>query len=148
MLDLVTTARLEDVIKADDIRLDVDVGMVDAVPDACLRREIHDDVGLILFKNLRHQRLVGKIPSDKGVFILGFDPVKLAEAVFFQGNVVIVVHAVKADDRRAVEFQKQPLGKEKTDKPRGTRHKYRFAVQFNVSFDHLLIPRYSFFTCS
>ena len=52
MLDLVIAARLEDIVKSDDVRLDVNVGMVDRISHTRLRREIDDDCGSVFIKNL------------------------------------------------------------------------------------------------
>lgn len=50
MLHLMMAARLEDVEEADDVRVDIRARMVDAVPHTSLRREIDDNVRLILIE--------------------------------------------------------------------------------------------------
>ena len=47
MFDGIAAARFENIEETDKIRFDVNLRMVDTVPHARLRRQIHDDVGAV-----------------------------------------------------------------------------------------------------
>lgn len=74
--------------------------MGDRVADARLRREVHNYFGLVLLENVVDERLVREVALDEGVLDRAgrggfFD---LGKAILFQADVVVVVHAVKADE--------------------------------------------------
>ena len=58
-------ACLQDVIKSDKIRLDIDIRIRDRIPHPCLRRQIYHDRRLVPGKDLSHQRLIRNIPVDE-----------------------------------------------------------------------------------
>ena len=58
-------ACLQDVIKSDKIRLDIDIRIRDRIPHPCLRRQIYHDRRLVPGKDLSHQCLIRNIPMDE-----------------------------------------------------------------------------------
>lgn len=59
MLRPIIVAGLKNVVKADLVRFDIDIGMIDRVPNTRLGSQVNYDGGLILRKNLVDQLLVG-----------------------------------------------------------------------------------------
>ena len=103
-------AGFEYIIEADDVALDIDVRILDRIAHARLRRQVDDDVEPILFKQFLDQIAIGDAAADEGVTgmpgraghdvcfrgrVLGVD---LAEAIFLQCGIVVVVEIVEADD--------------------------------------------------
>jgi len=94
-------ARLQDVVEPDQIALDVRIRVLDAVPDPRLRREVYDDIELVLREESVDEGLVGKVALDELVGVpRGFCGLFLdfAQAVLLERRIVVVVQVVKADD--------------------------------------------------
>ena len=53
-----------DVVETDDITLDICLRVGDRVAHTCLCREVHDNIKLILGKELVNQRLIGNVALD------------------------------------------------------------------------------------
>jgi len=59
-------AGFEDVVKADDVGLDVGIGVVDAIADASLSGEVDDDVEMMLGKEGVDEGAVSDGAADEG----------------------------------------------------------------------------------
>lgn len=115
MLHRVMAARLEDIEETDDVRVDIRARMVDAVPHTSLRREIDDNVRLILLEQRRDRRLIRQVALDKRERrILAQD----LQPALLQADIVVVIDIIKADNRRPEP--QQPLRQMKADKSRST----------------------------
>lgn len=113
MFHLMMAACLEDVEEADDVRVDIRARVVDAVPHASLRREIDDNVRLILLEQRRDRRLIRQVALDKRERrILAQD----LQPALLQADIVIIIDIIKANNRRPEP--QQPLREMKADKSR------------------------------
>ena len=84
-------ASFEDVVEANEVGLDVGIGVDDAVAHACLCGKVDYDLGVELGKELVDELAVGDVAFDKteaGILL------ELCQAFFFEANVVVVVHIV------------------------------------------------------
>lgn len=94
-------ARLQDVVKADEIGLDVSIRVGDGVAHACLGGKIYDDVRPVLGEDLIDQRFVGEVAPDEGVRRIGVGGqtvVDFGKSPFFDVHIVVIVHIVHSDD--------------------------------------------------
>ena len=87
-------AGFQNVVEADDIRLDVDVRVVDAVAHARLCREVDDDIGVIVGKDAVYKCLIrdGTLeerPNRPRRVYGGF--LDLPQAVVLERRVIVVV---------------------------------------------------------
>ena len=111
-------AGLENVIEADEVALDIDVGVGDGVPHPRLRRQIDDDIGMIGVEDVLDHLFVRDAAAEKDPFGSGSlgESVQLPQAVLLQGDVVIVVDAVDADDRLGVMIFEELFDEVRPDK--------------------------------
>ena len=65
MLNGVVAAGLEDVVEANEVALDVGIGVGYAIADARLGSEVYHDVELVLIEEFVNQRFVGNVALDK-----------------------------------------------------------------------------------
>ena len=102
----VVAAGLKDVVEADEVALDVNVGMVDAVAHAALGSKVHDNVKVMLRKKAVDQGLVANGTLDENLVGFGClcSLLDEGEAVFLELRIVIVVHVVEAYDRAPVKL--------------------------------------------
>ena len=94
-------AGFQDVVEAHHVALDVGVGVLDAVADTGLRRQVHDDVKRILRKQLVDQFFVGDVALEEHIVVLRMLPrpgLDEPQAVLLQRRVVVVVQVVQPDD--------------------------------------------------
>ena len=112
------TAGFEDVVEADEVGLDVHVGVRNGIPHAGLGGEIHHDVRMPGGEDIRNGIPVCDVSFDEMVlrFPMGFAFFfQLLQTVFLQGYVVVVVHIVDADDAGAL-YGQEPLHQVRPDK--------------------------------
>ena len=104
-------ACLEDIVEADDVALEVHVGVLDAVSHARLRGEVHHDVKLVLGEELVHEVAVRDAAADETVLVLrvlrclGLDE---PQAILLQRRVVVGIEVVQADDGHRFAALQQP----------------------------------------
>ena len=130
-------AGLQQIVKADEVGFDVHVRVVDGIAHPGLRRQIDDDLRLIPVKQRGHGRSVGQIPAHEGEAAARrgarlsqlFQP---PEPIFLERDLVIVVHAVDADDMHALVLLQQRLRQEGPDEARGARDQNGPVVQLHV----------------
>ncbi len=97
VLDLIVAAGLQNVEKTNQVRLEVCIGIVDAVPYSSLCRQIDDIIDSVRRKDVVERLLVGKICLVKVEVVAGKQP----QPLLFETHFIVVVQIVKADDRTA-----------------------------------------------
>lgn len=127
---VVVACGLEEVVEADQVGVDVDVRVVDAVAHAGLGGEVDEDVEAVGREELVDERLVGDVTADE-------DPaglrglrglLDLPEAILLQLERVVIGHAVDADDRRALRVAQQPRAEVRADEARRACDEDGFSV--------------------
>lgn len=108
----VVAAGFEDVVEANEVGLDVGVGVVDAVANAGLSGEVDDDVRLVLGEQLVDGGFVGEVAFDESEVFEVFEFVK---AGGFEIGVVVRVEAVETDDFSVGIFCAEALGEVAAD---------------------------------
>ena len=103
---------------ADDVRLDVCIGVGNRVANASLSGKIYNDLGSILLKNTVNKCFICKIPLDKSVFDSATFRClfNLRKPVFLQAHVIVIVHAIKADDVTKREISQKACYEIRTNK--------------------------------
>ena len=141
VLHRVVVARgLEEVVEADQVRVDVDVRVVDAVAHAGLGGEVDEDVEAVGREELVDEWLVCDVAADEDP--AGFRGLRglldLSEAVLLQLERVVVGHAVDADDRRVLRVAQQPRAEIRADEARCARDEDGFSVKGYTGFLYFL----------
>ena len=92
-------AGFQQIVETDDIALDVHIRVINAIAHACLCRQVHHNVEVILSKQLIHQRLItnGALYEHMPDRTTYRRLLHQAKAVLLQCRVIVVVHIVKAD---------------------------------------------------
>ena len=103
MLNTTLTASLEDVVEAEDVAVDVGIGIGDAVTYAGLGSEVDDNLGFILFKDTIDGSLVSDV-SFKEMVGIGSDARNDRETVFFERDIVVIIQVIDVDDRGTMRF--------------------------------------------
>ena len=70
MLHGMVPARLQDVVKPNDVALNVNVGVLDGVPHPRLSRQVDHNVKLILLEQAVHQLAVGNATLHEAILVL------------------------------------------------------------------------------
>ena len=114
-------AGFKDVVEADEVGLYVHIGVIDRVAHTGLSRKVDDDIGLILGKDAVNDGLISHVAADEGkaaagAFTLLREGTELFKAVLLEGDLVIIVHAVDADNMGAFALQ-QRLAQKAADEP-------------------------------
>src|SRR2546428_7775452 len=95
VFDVRVPATLEDVLKAEDVALDVRERILDRIAHAGLRGEMDDASRALLTKQTGHLRAVGHIEQDE---LESIEVAKLPQSRFLQPGVVIRIQVIDADD--------------------------------------------------
>ena len=83
MRDGVVATGFQNIIEADDIRLYIRIRVLYRVPHACLRRQVHHHLWLILLEDLVDYCLVCKISFHEGVVdVLGNEAFEFLQSPF------------------------------------------------------------------
>ena len=93
------SARLQHIIEANQIRLNIRIRIGDRVPDTCLRRQIHHNIRLIFGKYPIHRLLVSQIPFNAKVRALTHIRCQLLDfpkSPFLDTDIIIIIHVIKA----------------------------------------------------
>src|SRR5438093_6402687 len=104
VLDSVVAATLQDVLEAEDVGVDVGVGVFHRVAHAGLRREMHDALWFVLAEKVLDGIGIADVSMDERE---GARLSKLVEPRFLEPRVVIRIEVVDADDGLAAV--EQPL---------------------------------------
>ena len=96
MLYFVMTAGFEDVVKADDVALDVGVRICDGVTHSCLSGEIDDNGEIEFLKKVIDHGFISDVCLDESpVLAKGFD---FLQALVFDVHIVVVRDGVHPYD--------------------------------------------------
>jgi hypothetical protein len=96
MLNRVLAAAFEDVHEADQIAIDVGVGVEQRVAHAGLGSQVNHALETFAGKQRGHRPPVGDVPLDEAKIALSR---QAGQAGVLEANVVVVVEVVDADDR-------------------------------------------------
>ncbi len=108
MLGVAMAAAFEHVEKAREIRIEIGVGIIQRVPNAGLRGQMHDRAEIAIAKNRLDRPAIGKID------LVEVEILKLSqnrEARFLECRIVIVIDAINANDAAPV-LKKAPRQRE------------------------------------
>ena len=93
MLHRIVAAAFQNVKEADDVGVNVGSGIVNAVADSRLSRQVHHQLGFKLCKNPGQGRCVRQILTHKSK--LG-ETLQNFEAAFLQAHIIIIIHIIQA----------------------------------------------------
>ena len=111
VLDGMMPAGLQDVVEPDHVALDIRIRVLDAVADTSLSGQVHDDVEMVFLEEAVDEGLVGEVALDELVsMLLGFFGLllDLAQAVFLERRIIVVVQVVKPHDVERLLAFKEP----------------------------------------
>ena len=114
--------RLQDVVEPDHIALDVRIRVLNAIPDPGLRREVHDDIEVVLREEPVDERLVGKVALDELVGMLQGGRgllLDLAQAVLLERRIIVIVQVVEPDDAERLLAIQEPQDEVRSDEAGG-----------------------------
>ena len=133
MLHRTMPACLQNVVKADDIGLDISIRIGDGIANTRLGRQVHHHLRMEFFKNIRNQNFICQIPLDKlETGILG----QFCQTILFQSNIVVIIDTVQANNTDIFNGFKQPLGQIGADKAGSAGYQYRLTVQVHIVIQH------------
>ena len=119
MLHRMMPASFQNLVKSDQVRMNIGIRMIDRITHPRLRRQVHYDLRFLLFKQFAKRFPIRNIAPHKieGSTVLpstGFlqDP----QPLLLEGDIVIIIHLIDAADLSTC-FQ-QPFGQVKSDKAR------------------------------
>ena len=101
MLNGMVAASFKDVIKSDDIALDINIGIGYRIAHTCLSGKVYDNIKAVFFKAFVNECSVGDIPFNEyplALALFGGKAFDLTEPVFLYRNIVIIIHVVDADN--------------------------------------------------
>ena len=93
-------AGLQNVVKADEVGLDVGIRICNGIPDPCLRGKIYHKLRLLLSKQLLHRLCVRNVPANKfpPALILLRRSADLRQSPVLDGRIIVVVQIVDSDN--------------------------------------------------
>gem|GEM_PF-3844699 len=119
MLNFVMPASLEDVDEANQVGVNVGMGVFNGVANPGLRRQVDDARRCELAEGFRHFLTVGDVLADFGKPVPGGQPRK---SCLLEGDIVIVVDVIDANDLIApVQKLVRHMG---PDEPGCSRYQY------------------------
>ena len=134
MLHLMMTTRLQNIVEAYEIALDIGIRVRDGITDTGLRGKIDHYRNPVFTKNFLHRILVRNRRMDEcPVSAEGLD---LAQALVLYIDVVIIGDAVNADDADIVNVREQALDEVAADETGGTGHEDCLAFERYVVTNH------------
>src|SRR5258707_9356504 len=101
------TAAFEDVTEADEVRIDVGLGILERVAHARLRREMDHRIELLAREERAHRRAIGDVAAYELELSLAREA---REPRLLQANVVVIVQVVEAGDALAALGEPQGQG--------------------------------------
>ena len=140
VFDLIVTAGFQDIVKADEVALDIGIGVRDGIADAGLGGEVHDDGKMVLFEDAVDGRLVGEVCLDECPLLAGrcrecFD---FLEAFVLDVHVIVIGNGVEANEFGTGIVGEQLFTEVTTDKACGSCHKDRLSIQNNIFIKHYI----------
>lgn len=134
MFHLMMAARLQDIVKAYEIALDIGIRVRDGITDTGLRGKIDHYGNPVVIENFLHCILVRNRRVDEcPVSAEGLD---LAQALVLDIDIVIIGDTVDTDDADIVNVSEKALDEVTADEAGGTGHEDSLAFERHVIFDH------------
>lgn len=110
-------AGFEDVVEADEVGLDIGIGVGDAIADTSLGSEVDHNLRMVFGEDAVDEGAVGDVAADegegRGTRLEGL--FYFLEACFLEAHVVVVVHRVDADDMDVIDGVEQLFGEVGSD---------------------------------
>ena len=121
MVHRVVTAGLEDIVEANEVGLDIGIGVGDAVADTGLCGEIHHDLRLVLREYPVNESLVRNISLyEYKIRIL----LQFLQTLFLQTDIIIIIHIVDTHYLRGIEILVYRLYKIAADESGSSGNQY------------------------
>ena len=134
MFHLMMTTRLQNIVEAYEITLDIGVRIRYGITDTGLRGKIDHYRNMVVTKNLLHRILVRNRRMDKcPVSAEGLD---FAQALVLYVDVVIIGDTVDTDDADIVNVSEQSLDEVAADEACGTCHEDSLAFEIHIIVYH------------
>ena len=120
-----TAAGFQDIVKADEVALDVGFGVRDGIADACLGGEVHNNGKMVFFEESVDGRLVGEVCFDERPLFAGrcregFDFLK---AFALNVYVIVIGDGIEAYELGTGVVVQQLFAEVASDKACGSSHK-------------------------
>ncbi len=119
MLDAVVAAALQHVQRAGQVAVGIGMRVLDRIPHAGLRREVHDAADLGTCEQRFHRRPIGEVHAREAESLARREARK---ARLLERRVVVRVQVVEAD--HLVAAREQPLADVVADEPRRAGHEH------------------------
>ena len=103
-------ACFKDVVEPDDIALDIDIRILDAVAHTCLGGQVDNDIELVLLEEAVNQftvsntALYGDVVEARRLRLL-----QMLEPVLFEAGVIVIVEVVNTYDGALFQFLEEAL---------------------------------------
>lgn len=142
MFDGIMPACFQQIVKTNDVRLDIDVRMVNAIADTRLRRKVDHDVEVVLGKQLIHQCFITDGTTDEHMLHLGRcgGLLDLLQPPLLQADLVVVVHDVERNDDSGRESGEETDHKVRANEAGGAGYEDGFVVKIDWCFCHCHFP--------
>ena len=134
MLHLMMAARLQDIVEAYEIALDIGIRVRDGITDTCLRGKIDHHGNPVFTKNLLHRILVRNRRVDECP--VSAECLDFAQALVLYIDVVLIGDAVDTDDADIVNVSEKSLDEVAADEAGGTCHEDSLAFERYVVTNH------------
>ena len=105
MLHRMMPAGFKDVVEPDHVALDIGIRVLDAITDARLSGQVHDDIEVVFLEESVNESLVGEVALDELVGVpFGLRGFLLndAQTVLLQRRIIVVVEVVETDDAEGI----------------------------------------------
>ena len=133
------SAGFQDIVKTDEVALDIHVWMIDGIADASLRGEVDHDRRLVGPEDLVYKSFVSNAALHKNMPYRGRDRIDDAKAVLLEVRIIIIIHIVEADHSAACKFAAQAHHQVGADEAGRAGDQNRSAVQIYVGFAHIIL---------
>lgn len=134
MLHLMMTARLQDIVEAYEIALDIGIRVRDGITDTGLRGKIDHYGNPVVTKNLLYCILVRNRRVDECP--VSAEDLDFAQALVLYIDVVIIGDTVDTDDADIVNVREQALDEVAADEAGSTGHEDSLAFESYVVTNH------------
>lgn len=134
MFHLMMAARLQDIVEAYEIALDIGVRIRDGITDTGLRGKIDHYRNMVVTKNLLHCILVRNRRVDECP--VSAESLDFAQALVLYVDIVIIGDTVDTDDADIVNVSEKSLDEVAADEACGTCHEDSLAFERYVVTNH------------
>ena len=127
-------ARLQDIVEAYEIALDIGIRVRNGITDTGLSGKIDNYRNMVVTKNLLHRILVRNRCMDECP--VSAECLDFAQALVLYVDIVIIGDTVDTDDADIVNVSEKSLDEVAADEAGGTGHEDSLAFERHVIFDH------------